>query len=79
MRRARSSAHRGCSTLGAVVGARERSVLMRIAAFNVENLFDRPRVMNLPTWTEGRRVLQAYARLSELFQLAVYSDDDKAE
>jgi endonuclease/exonuclease/phosphatase family metal-dependent hydrolase len=50
---------------------------MRIASFNVENLFDRPRVMNLPTWTEGRRVLQAYARLSDLFQQATYSDDDK--
>jgi hypothetical protein len=39
---------------------------MRLAVYNVENLFDRPKAMNLGTWDEGRAILQDYAALSEL-------------
>lgn len=39
---------------------------MRLAVYNVENLFDRPKAMNLATWTEGRTILQDFATLSEL-------------
>jgi endonuclease/exonuclease/phosphatase family metal-dependent hydrolase len=39
---------------------------MRLAAYNVENLFDRPKAMNLATWAEGRPVLEAFAALSAL-------------
>jgi endonuclease/exonuclease/phosphatase family metal-dependent hydrolase len=39
---------------------------MRLAAYNVENLFDRARAMNLDTWEEGRPVLEAFAELSQL-------------
>jgi endonuclease/exonuclease/phosphatase family metal-dependent hydrolase len=39
---------------------------MRLAVYNVENLFDRPRAMNLGSWSEGKAVLQDFASLSEL-------------
>lgn len=52
---------------------------MRLATFNVENLFDRPKVMNLPKWTDGSKILKDYARLTELIGLDVYSSTDKKE
>lgn len=52
---------------------------MRIAAFNVENLFSRARAMDLGSWEEGKAVLEAYSRLSALLQKRVYSDADKQE
>lgn len=39
---------------------------MRLAVYNVENLFDRPKAMNLDTWSEGRPILQDFVALSEL-------------
>jgi endonuclease/exonuclease/phosphatase family metal-dependent hydrolase len=39
---------------------------MRLAVYNVENLFDRPRAMNLGSWNEGKVILQDFAALSEL-------------
>lgn len=39
---------------------------MRLAVYNVENLFDRPKAMNLATWSEGKPILQDFADLSEL-------------
>jgi endonuclease/exonuclease/phosphatase family metal-dependent hydrolase len=39
---------------------------MRLAVYNVENLFDRARVMNLATWSEGRPILEKYAELNQL-------------
>lgn len=51
----------------------------RIASFNVENMFDRPRVMNTQDWDEGKPVLAAYARFSELAQLAVYDTGTRDE
>lgn len=39
---------------------------MRLAVYNVENLFDRARAMNLGSWSEGKAVLQDFAALSEL-------------
>lgn len=50
---------------------------MRIAAYNVENLFMRAKALNLDTWAEGRPVLEAHARLNALFQKQVYSAADK--
>lgn len=52
---------------------------MRIAVYNVENLFDRPLAMNQETWAEGRPVLEAFSRLSALLGKIAYSDADKAE
>lgn len=51
----------------------------RIASFNVENMFDRPRVMNNEEWDEGKPVLAAYARFNELVQLSVYDTGTKDE
>jgi hypothetical protein len=36
---------------------------MRLAVYNVENLFDRPRAMNLGSWREGKAILQDFADL----------------
>jgi endonuclease/exonuclease/phosphatase family metal-dependent hydrolase len=51
---------------------------MRIATFNVENLFQRARIMNLPDWAEGRPVLEAFKALTDLLEQPVYSAADKA-
>ncbi len=39
---------------------------MRLAVSNVENLFDRPKAMNLGTWKDGKPILQDFAALSQL-------------
>lgn len=52
---------------------------MRLATFNVENLFDRPKIMNLPKWSDGANVLKDYARLNDLIGEDVYSAADKNE
>lgn len=50
---------------------------MRIAAFNVENLFNRAKALNNETWAEGKPILEAYARLSKLFEKDPYSAADR--
>jgi endonuclease/exonuclease/phosphatase family metal-dependent hydrolase len=52
---------------------------MRLATFNVENMFERASIMNLSTWSEGGKVLQDFARLTDLIQKQDYSPADKAE
>lgn len=51
---------------------------MRIAAFNVENLFDRAKVFNDEDPEAHRDVLDAHAELNKLFEKPVYSDADTA-
>lgn len=51
---------------------------MRIASFNVENLFDRARALALGSWTAGRPILEAHAQLNALFQEADYTAARKA-
>jgi len=51
----------------------------RLAAYNVENMFDRPAVMDSDDWMRGAEVLAAHARVNELIQLAVYDADTRAE
>jgi endonuclease/exonuclease/phosphatase family metal-dependent hydrolase len=46
---------------------------MRIASFNVENLFQRPKAMNLGSWDEGKPVLAAHAELNTLLEEADYA------
>jgi endonuclease/exonuclease/phosphatase family metal-dependent hydrolase len=46
---------------------------MRIASFNVENLFSRARALNQETWAEGREILNDYTRLNTLLQRPVYT------
>lgn len=52
---------------------------MRIATFNVENMFKRSKIMNLPKWADGAKVLKDYARLNELIGQDMYSAADKKE
>lgn len=59
---------------------------MRLAAYNVENLFERARVLNLATegdeesrFAAARETLDAFAKLNLLLRKAFYTDDDKAE
>ena len=46
---------------------------MRIASFNVENLFSRARALNLESWSEGRDILDEYSRLNRILQTPVYT------
>lgn len=51
---------------------------MRIAAFNVENLFDRIKAFNDEDPHTHKDVLDAHAELNKLFEKQVYSGADKA-
>ncbi len=51
---------------------------MRIASYNVENLFDRARALDQRTWALGRPALEAYQRVCELLEEPVYTDEVQA-
>jgi endonuclease/exonuclease/phosphatase family metal-dependent hydrolase len=51
--------------------------MMRIASYNVENLFERAKVMNLESWIEGKPILNAYAALNNLLAQASYTQATK--
>ena len=46
---------------------------MRIASYNVENLFSRAKAMNLGNWAAGKPILDNYAKLSKLLGEHVYT------
>ena len=50
---------------------------MRIAAFNVENLFDRIKAFNDEDPNTHKGVLDAHAELNKLFEKPAYSAADK--
>src|SRR5215831_8668192 len=50
---------------------------MKIASFNVENFFERAKAMNLPTWSDGRDILNDYAKFNGLIGKPAYSAADK--
>jgi endonuclease/exonuclease/phosphatase family metal-dependent hydrolase len=50
---------------------------MRIATFNVENLFDRARALNQRSWAVGRPILADHAALNALLQEPAYDPDTK--
>jgi endonuclease/exonuclease/phosphatase family metal-dependent hydrolase len=50
---------------------------MRIASYNVENLFDRARALNQRSWAVGRPILADHAKLSALLQQDTYTDATK--
>lgn len=52
---------------------------MKLAVFNVENLFDRAKAMNLSTWDEGRAILDQFARLSALLGQVSYTEAERKE
>jgi endonuclease/exonuclease/phosphatase family metal-dependent hydrolase len=51
--------------------------MVRIASFNVENLFARPKVFDLPDWSAGKPVLKAYEKVNALLQKPRYGATDK--
>ena len=52
---------------------------IRIASFNVENLFERPRAMSGQMHEAGNPILDAHARINELFQAGTYTEAIKAQ
>jgi endonuclease/exonuclease/phosphatase family metal-dependent hydrolase len=52
---------------------------MRLASYNVENLFARAKALNLEDPDDGTPIVQAFGRLNILLNQAVYSAADKAE
>jgi hypothetical protein len=50
---------------------------MRLAIFNVENLFRRPIVLYQPTWAEGREQLNDYTKFNGIIGKASHSNADK--
>lgn len=53
--------------------------MVRIASFNVENLFARPKAFNTTDWSVGRPALNAYRKVNILFSKTTYSATDKQE
>lgn len=51
---------------------------MRIASYNVENLFNRARVLDRASWSVGRPALEAYEKLTELLEEPTYTAEVKA-
>jgi endonuclease/exonuclease/phosphatase family metal-dependent hydrolase len=50
---------------------------VRIASYNVENLFARPRAFDPTDWAAGRPAVEAHAEFNALIANAVYSNADK--
>jgi endonuclease/exonuclease/phosphatase family metal-dependent hydrolase len=46
---------------------------MRIATFNVENMFERAKALNLASWADGKPILEDFGKLNELIQEPVYT------
>jgi endonuclease/exonuclease/phosphatase family metal-dependent hydrolase len=53
------------------------STSLRIASFNVENLFARPKVLNLKDQSVGNTILELINELQQLLKKAVYTDEVK--
>ena len=53
--------------------------MARIASFNVENLFARPKVFNTANWSVGKPALDAYRDVNALIKKAAYTAADKAK
>jgi len=50
---------------------------MRLATFNVENLFRRPVVLDQPSWADGREQVNDYNKFNGIISKASYSGTDK--
>ena len=53
--------------------------MVRIASFNVENLFSRPKAFRETDLTVAQPILQAYTDVNALFQKAAYSAADRTQ
>ncbi|WP_415640192.1 endonuclease/exonuclease/phosphatase family protein [Paenibacillus taichungensis] len=59
-------------------------MMLRLASYNVENLFERAKILNADQWIEnrnlsGREVLEEFAQLNSLLAQPTYSPSDKIE
>ena len=54
-------------------------IFVRIATFNVENMFERPLAMNLSSWEDGKKILKDFDDLTNLIQNKLYTDQIKQE
>ena len=52
---------------------------VRIASYNVENLFARPNVFDTGNWSKGKPVLTAYKKVNDLFAKKKYTDANKTK
>jgi endonuclease/exonuclease/phosphatase family metal-dependent hydrolase len=52
---------------------------VRIASFNVENLFERARALNPATKEENKPILEKHARINALLNQPLYAEADKKE
>jgi endonuclease/exonuclease/phosphatase family metal-dependent hydrolase len=50
---------------------------MRLASYNVENLFQRAKALNQDTWATGRPILEKFGAFNALLQKARYSKADQ--
>lgn len=50
---------------------------MRLASFNLENIFDRAKALNQATWAEGKPALETVARLNQIFGKTAYNAADR--
>jgi endonuclease/exonuclease/phosphatase family metal-dependent hydrolase len=50
---------------------------MRIASFNVQNLFERAKALNLGSWAQSRPTLERHAQINRLLNKTTYSTADK--
>lgn len=46
---------------------------VRLASFNVENLFSRPKALNQESWEQGEPILEAFAEFSKLLERVIYT------
>jgi hypothetical protein len=52
---------------------------VRIAGCNVDNLFNRARALDQRTWAQGRPILEAFQRASQLLEEPVCTPERKHE
>ena len=52
---------------------------MKLASYNVENLFQRARALDQASWEDGRQALQWQAELNRILGKTTYSSADKAK
>ncbi|MFH1699556.1 MAG: endonuclease/exonuclease/phosphatase family protein [Candidatus Zixiibacteriota bacterium] len=53
--------------------------MVRIASYNVENLFSRPKALDPTDWSKGKPILKAFGKVNELLAKPVYSANDKTK
>ena len=51
--------------------------MVRVASYNVENLFARPKAFNTSNWSYGKSALDAFYKVNMLLSKATYSQADK--